>query len=102
MIGSSLEAKVLVEAPDEYIDAVSKTDQPEDFFIVSRLETKATGPTPEESDTGAGLPGVKITVSRVEGEKCPRCWKWSTGIGESKEYPDICPRCAGVMSGTGN
>ncbi len=102
MIGSSLEAKILVEAPDEYIDAVLKTEQPEDFFIVSQLETTATGPTPEESDAGPGLPGVKITVSRVGGEKCPRCWKWSTGIGESKEYPDICPRCAGVMSGTGN
>ncbi len=100
LIGSSLEAQIELAAPDEFVDAITKTDRPEDIFIVSQLKTKATGTAPGEGEISEpGIPGVSVTVSHAQGEKCPRCWMWKTEIGSSKDYPDVCPRCAGVLRG---
>ena len=31
------------------------------------------------------------------GEKCERCWNYSTRVGEDKNYPTVCERCAPVL-----
>jgi isoleucyl-tRNA synthetase len=73
-------------------------EDPEGFFIVSELEVKTvTAPAAEAGPEGA-LAGVAVAVSRTEGDKCPRCWMWTSDVGASKEYPDVCLRCAGVLS----
>jgi isoleucyl-tRNA synthetase len=43
--------------------------------------------------------GVKIVVEKADGEKCPRCYNYSTHIGESDEHPHICDRCVGAITG---
>jgi isoleucyl-tRNA synthetase len=100
-IGSSLEAKVAINAPDEFIEAVKTTERPEDFFIVSELELKGTGPTPEEDEASGKLPGVTVDISSASGDKCPRCWIWSTEIGTDDTFAEVCPRCAGVLKESG-
>ncbi len=100
LIGSSLEAKLIIEAPDEFVDAISATDDPEGFFIVSELETKATGATPDEEPASGKLPGVSVRVERVAGEKCPRCWVRASDIGSNSAHPDVCGRCASVLAQT--
>ncbi|MCC6751205.1 MAG: isoleucine--tRNA ligase [Deltaproteobacteria bacterium] len=59
-----------------------------DLFIVSEVVVETQG-----SATGA-------VVEEASGVKCPRCWKRSPGIGTGP-HPDLCPRCAGVISATG-
>jgi isoleucyl-tRNA synthetase len=53
-------------------------------FIVSQVALV------KASDAAAPL-GVK--VERAEGEKCERCWNYSTRVGESARYPTACERC---------
>jgi isoleucyl-tRNA synthetase len=101
-IRSSLEAKVVVTAPDAVIEAVKQTPDAEGFFIVSRLDLVAGGEAPAEDASEGGLPGVTVEVHSAEGDKCPRCWMWSPEIGSSQDYPEICPRCASVMAGNSN
>lgn len=100
VIGSSLEAKVLIEAPDEVVDLISSIEEPKDFFIVSHLELRPTGRAPEQSEDESKVPGLRVTVSRAEGDKCPRCWVRTPEIGLSKEYPEVCLRCARVLAGS--
>jgi len=71
---------------------------PEGFFIVSQLEPLPGDEIQIEQDDLNLLSGVTIKVARAEGSKCPRCWIWSTTIGSHSEFPDVCPRCAGVLS----
>ncbi len=40
-----------------------------------------------------------IEVARAEGEKCPRCWAYVRKTGSPQEHPDLCNRCAVVVSG---
>ncbi len=101
LIGSSLEAKVIISGPERFLGTVGKIGDAEGFFIVSQLElipseTVISDSAPVEDEEP--LAGVKISVSRALGTKCPRCWIWSADIGSSSDYADLCPRCARVMS----
>jgi isoleucyl-tRNA synthetase len=99
LIGSSLEARVIIETGDEVADAVSLTDDAEGFFIVSQLDVQRDSGSAAEEEQEAKLPGVHVTVQRSDGTKCPRCWRWTADVGSYEDYPDICARCASVLRG---
>ena len=43
------------------------------------------------------LPGVGLlnaTVARADGEKCARCWHFTTDVGADSQWPTVCARCA--------
>jgi isoleucyl-tRNA synthetase len=56
------------------------------LFIVSQVELA------EGSDID-----VSIAVSTAEGQKCERCWNYSTHVGESEKYPTVCERCVAAL-----
>jgi isoleucyl-tRNA synthetase len=97
-IGSSLEAKVLIQAPDTVVATISGLEDPEGFFIVSQLEAQSTGPA---TTTDEEQPLAQVTVSRAEGGKCPRCWMWKLDAGTDDTYPDVCARCARMLKESG-
>jgi len=101
LIGSSLEARVLIEAPAKIVDAISATEDPEGFFIVSHLDVETGAPVPDEAQEEDQLAGVRVQVFRVEADKCPRCWVWTSDVGSDKDYPQVCARCAGVLRESG-
>lgn len=80
VIGHSLNAKVVISAQGSEYEFLQKNkDLLMDVFIVSGLEILE------------GEPNIKVEVA--EGEKCERCWMYSTTVGENKEHPTICHRC---------
>ena len=40
------------------------------------------------------LEAPELKEEVAEGQKCERCWKYSTEVGENKEHPTLCHRCA--------
>jgi isoleucyl-tRNA synthetase len=86
-IGSSLEAKVTLAASAEALELLRKySDQLRYLFIVSQVEIVASA-----NDS------VSITVAPAEGQKCERCWNYSTRVGESSRYPTVCERCVAAL-----
>ena len=85
-IGSSLEAKVTLEASGSALELLQRHQSDLRYvFIVSQVELKEGGEN------------VSITVSRADGEKCERCWNYSTRVGESETYPTVCERCVAAL-----
>jgi isoleucyl-tRNA synthetase len=81
-IGSSLEAKVTLTATGNTMRLLqSHETELRYIFIVSQVELREA----EE---------LTISVSHADGEKCERCWNYSTRVGESLEFPTVCERCA--------
>ena len=85
-IGKSLEAEVdlTVTAEDAFLaelDAAALAD----LFIVSQVRV----------DVGAAQ---SVTVRPANGCKCGRCWKVLPTVGSDPKHPDLCPRCAAVVS----
>jgi isoleucyl-tRNA synthetase len=90
LIGANLQAQVTLIAADPVFSVLEKfKDDLRYFFIVSAVELKKA---PGNGDTA-----VKVQVSKAPGEKCERCWNFSTHVGEDKEYPTICERCSAVL-----
>ena len=90
-IGNSLEAEVLLEAPDDLARFLTgfAADLPA-VFIVSRAGIGAAGPEAHPSER---FPGLRIGVRRAAGSKCERCWNVSTAVGAAADLPTLCERC---------
>jgi isoleucyl-tRNA synthetase len=86
-IGSSLEAAVLIRTGGPtYAFLKNYESQLRYLFIVSQV-------TLAETQTGE----IEIQVERARGEKCERCWNYSTRVGEFERYPTVCERCAAAL-----
>ncbi len=85
LIGSSLEARLNIKAGKFWYDLLAPR---EDFlryvFIVSEVNLELGG----ERDNS-----ISIEVVRASGQKCERCWNYSTHVGASGKYPTVCERC---------
>ncbi|ABF40862.1 Isoleucyl-tRNA synthetase [Candidatus Koribacter versatilis Ellin345] len=89
LIGSGLEAQVVLTAPAELVPLLEKHKAELRYlFIVSDVQL-ATGGT-----NGSGL---QVQVNKAPGQKCERCWNYSTHVGEDAEYPTVCERCSPVL-----
>ncbi|HUS11292.1 MAG TPA: isoleucine--tRNA ligase [Pyrinomonadaceae bacterium] len=87
-IGSSLEARVEISAAGENYDLLLRyIDQLRYLFIVSQVDLR-------RSDEPGGL---IVKVLPAAGRKCERCWNYSTRVGESSRYPDVCERCVAAL-----
>ncbi len=54
-----------------------------ELINISQLELVA--------DKNAEAPSYVVT--KAEGAKCTRCWRWETNVGEHSDHPEICGRC---------
>ncbi len=97
LIGSSLEAHVLLQADRKTFELLeAQRGQLRYLFIVSQVSLALA----DDSDpaTIAGGESVRVTVKRAEGEKCERCWNYSTRVGEFARYPTVCERCIEALA----
>ena len=84
-IGSSLEAKIVLEADhDTTLFLMNYFDDLRYIFIVSQVEV-------QEADK------LNVRIDKAAGEKCERCWNYSTHVGEFEKYPTVCERCAEAL-----
>jgi isoleucyl-tRNA synthetase len=87
-IGSSLEAKVTLTASGGTLALLKKYETELRYvFIVSQVNVQAA----------EGNKALGISVSKADGEKCERCWNYSTRVGESEKYPTVCERCVSAL-----
>lgn len=87
IIGHSLNAKVTLYVDEKDYEEMKKDqDLLLSVFIVSDLVIEKNN---RKDDNKIG-----IKISQAEGQKCERCWMYSTTVGEDKENPTICHRCS--------
>jgi isoleucyl-tRNA synthetase len=87
VIGSSLEAAVSLTAGGDLYSLLSRyaADLPS-WFIVSQVNLK--------QEPGEEL---AVAVDRARGDKCERCWKYTTDVGSNEQFPTVCASCAAVL-----
>ena len=91
-IGSGLEAQIRLAAPESIYPVLDRyRDQLRYLFIVSDVVL-------EKLPASNGDAGLTIEVLKAPGQKCERCWNYSTHVGEDKNYPTVCERCSAVLA----
>ncbi len=88
-IGLSLEAKIEIFAEGEdYRFLSGKEELLKEICIVSDVKVSENRRNADEEV------GIGVKVSKADGEKCERCWKYSVTVGSNKAHPDVCAECA--------
>lgn len=94
VIGSSLDAKVILYCDDNNYDFVNGvSNQLSTAFLVSMVEVKRNG----EGEYKFDSLGISVDVEKSRGNKCERCWTYSESVGEDHKHPTLCDRCAEVI-----
>lgn len=89
VVGKSQEAHVHIVAPADVVAVLEDrgTDLLAELFITASVSVEAGEAT-------------SAHISAAEGEKCPRCWN-IRALGVDASHPDVCARCAAVLSEAG-
>ncbi len=111
-IGSSLQAKLKLSVADEafrdQLQAMNpaqsmaadsnQVDELRYLFLVSQVELVDSAEALQGAEYSTEFEEIAIAVVDAEGEKCDRCWNYSTHVGESAADPTICDRCVAALS----
>src|SRR5688572_29357828 len=88
-IGSSLQAEVVVTAPEPVYGALTSLGDDLRFvFITSQARVQ---------------PGTELSVevAQADAQKCERCWHWRADVGNDARHPALCARCVANLLGSG-
>ena len=111
VIGSSLDAKVLLYLADTELKNKlaqfnptnslnpKSVDELRYFFLASQVELVDTMDVIESAEYKSKSDTVSIAIVKADGEKCERCWNYSSSVGSFAEDPTICDRCNDALKG---
>jgi isoleucyl-tRNA synthetase len=110
-IGSSLEAKVLLYVPDAQLRQTLAALNPSDslasrngvdelryLFLTSQVELLDSPDRLSSLKYTSSSETLSVGVTDADGQKCDRCWNYSTHVGESYDHPMLCERCIPVVT----
>ncbi len=69
------------------------------FFITSQVELVESAKAVEGVAYKSASESLSVGVVKADGEKCDRCWNYSTAVGEFSEVPTLCERCVSALAG---
>lgn len=99
LIGNSLEAEVTLYSQDpdlrKLLDVFGR--ELETIFIVSAVKIGPEGASSGEDAFISEEMDLAVGIRHAPGEKCERCWMYSTAVGSHEQHPGVCPRCAEVL-----
>ena len=93
IIGKPLEASVTLYAEGELYDFLKSVEAELPEIFITSYVTVENG----EGEVKGDVEGLSVTISKAQGEKCERCWKYSDTVGNCEEHPTLCTHCAEVM-----
>ena len=101
-VGGSLEAAVTLYAEPELAAKLTALGDELRFVLLTSGATVADyNDAPADAQQSEVLKGLKVALSKAEGEKCPRCWHYTSDVGKVAEHAEICGRCVSNVAGNG-
>ena len=97
IIGKPLDAEItlyLTPEGEQNFESIKNYDL-KTLFIVSNVTVVSGDGTGFKSEE---FNGVTIEVKASTAPKCVRCWTHCNEVGQNSEHPELCPRCAKVVS----
>ena len=89
LIGAPLEARVRLSANGDLYPLLEQyAGELPGLFIVSQVAL-------EPGEAGGD---IFVKIERAAGEKCERCWKYTTDVGSDAAFPTICAGCADAVN----
>lgn len=101
-IGGALEATVTLYADPELAAKLQALGNELRFVLLtSGAQVAGYALANDEAQQSELLKGLKIALHKAEGEKCQRCWHYTTDVGQNPEHAEVCGRCYTNVAGDG-
>ncbi|KAB7898429.1 isoleucine--tRNA ligase [Rouxiella sp. S1S-2] len=101
-LGGSLEASVTLFADDALATKLNSLGNELRFVLLTSGANVAPLSAADDAAIASELvKGLKIGLEKAAGEKCPRCWHYTTDVGHDAAHPQVCGRCATNIAGDG-
>ncbi len=84
VIGASLEASVTIKAEGDLLKDLKGFKDLREFLIVSKVDVV--------------MGSYEVLAEKAPGEKCVRCWTYSTEISQVPATLGICPKCVEALT----
>lgn len=93
LIRRSEEAALTIYPPKEQYELLDRYRTEMRYLLV------VSGVNINTKDAIQGNAGdaLRVEVHKALGQKCERCWFYSTEVGKSERYPTVCERCLAVL-----
>jgi isoleucyl-tRNA synthetase len=111
MIGSSLDAKVLLFVTDSAWKsqlkdlnkaeslAGNRVDELRYLFLSSQVDLLDSPENIQSVEFKSESETLTVGIIKADGHKCDRCWNYSDTVGTFKDDPTICDRCESALKG---
>ncbi|NES24972.1 MAG: hypothetical protein F6K41_40205 [Symploca sp. SIO3E6] len=86
-------ATEIVSEPTNHVDELRY------LFLASQVELLDSPEAIQNTEYNSKSEILQVGVVKAEGEKCDRCWNYSTSVGTNSEHPTLCDRCVPALSG---
>ena len=101
-VGGSLEAAVTLYADENLAEKlISLGDELRFVLLTSGAQVADYASAGDDAQQSEVIKGLKVALNKADGEKCPRCWHYTTDIGQVAEHAEICGRCVTNVAGNG-
>jgi isoleucyl-tRNA synthetase len=87
VIGAPLEAAVSLNANGDLLKLLKSVENELPTWFITSEVSLEQGTTDE----------LEVKVDRARGDKCERCWRYTTDVGSNGDFPTVCARCASVL-----
>jgi len=100
-VGSALDANVQLFADGEPQQVLAELGNELRFVLItSEASLGALGEAPEQAQA-TEIDGLKVLVTKLDHEKCVRCWHRRPDVGSIDAHPELCGRCVENIDGDG-
>lgn len=80
------------------LESINNVDELRYLFLASQVGLLDTPKAIQNTEYNSQSEMLQVGVVKAEGEKCDRCWNYSTNVGDNTEHPTLCDRCVGALS----
>ncbi|QCI17556.1 isoleucine--tRNA ligase [Buchnera aphidicola (Acyrthosiphon lactucae)] len=93
-INNSLEASITLYILPELFNTLKVLGKEIKFiFLTSDIKIKLYDTAPKNIKKSKNIPYLKISLEKIKGEKCPRCWHYFNFSTHDIKNSNICNRC---------
>lgn len=93
IIKASLEAKITLFVDTENMILLNKLKNELRFLLISSEAELKPLNKKTDSVVASTITGLYIDITKLDEQKCERCWHRSNTVGSNTEHADICSRC---------
>ncbi|SCC13080.1 isoleucine--tRNA ligase [Gilliamella intestini] len=98
VIGGALEAAVTLYADEAIASALTKLENELRFVLLTSQASVKPLQTAPANAVQSDIQGLKIELVKAQGDKCPRCWHYTT---DNEPTTHLCKRCEQNIHGNG-